>query len=49
MVTSYRVMINSTDDAVHDLATHDALHYGYVLSFRKITANGRFFYFLIFT
>lgn len=32
LVTSYGVTINTIEDAVHYLATHDALHYGYALA-----------------
>ncbi len=30
--TSYGITINTLDDALHYLATHDALHYGYALA-----------------
>jgi hypothetical protein len=33
--TSYGVEINSLEDSIHYLATHDALHYGYALALRK--------------
>ena len=33
--TSYGIDINSLEDSIHYLATHDALHYGYALAQRK--------------
>jgi hypothetical protein len=35
LVTSYGVTIHTIGEAVHYLATHDALHYGYALALKR--------------
>jgi|SRR6218665_264188 len=35
LVTSYGVIINTIEEAVYYLATHDALHYGYALALKR--------------